>query len=189
MSKSTDSDKNAEFLNRRPPEGYLEGWGEFLAKQPDQQESRFETVVIFRLSQEQLALPCRVVEAVLTERPIRTVPHRSGGVLRGLVNLDGRLEVCLSLEHLLGITTDQLPTGETERLLVVRSEQRRYAFAVPTVLGLRALYKDDVKLGSEGLGSPGLLEYVRGTFANEGGVAALLDSDRVFTGVTGSLQR
>ena len=58
---------------------------------------------IFRLGREWLALPTHVCQEMAEMRPIHTLPHRSGPVLLGLVNIRGSIRLCVSLRELLGL--------------------------------------------------------------------------------------
>ena len=49
-------------------------------------------------------------------RPVHRVPHRSNSVLTGLVNLQGQVQLCISLHGLLGVTA---PVSSS-RLIVLR---------------------------------------------------------------------
>jgi chemotaxis-related protein WspD len=92
------------LLEREPPADYLREWTQALAevKDEDQTEDTL-SVLIFRLGREWLALPTRVCQEVAELRPIHTLPHRSGPVLLGLVNIRGQIRLCVSLRELLGL--------------------------------------------------------------------------------------
>ncbi|MGE0493800.1 MAG: chemotaxis protein CheW [Vulcanimicrobiota bacterium] len=169
------------LLDRPPPQGYLEAWSELLAKPARQLERRHSIVLMFGLGNEQLALPCRVLEGVVELRPVRRLPHRSGGLLQGVINLQGRLELCVCLEHLLGIEAG----GPPERLLVLRQQQRRYAFGVTRIVGLHDLSQDE--LSAEGAGSTPMLSFILGTFEHEGRITALLDHESLLEGLAGGV--
>src|SRR5262245_44491396 len=73
------------FLDAPSPPGYLDEWTDRLAAPPELAASDLQSVLVFRLGEEWLALPARVLVEVTTPRPVRRVPHR-GGLLAGLVN-------------------------------------------------------------------------------------------------------
>ena len=61
------------------------------------------SVLIFRLGVEWLAFRTQTIAEVTTPRPVHRVPHRSNEVLLGLVNLQGQVQLCVSLHGLLGV--------------------------------------------------------------------------------------
>jgi chemotaxis-related protein WspD len=92
------------FLDGASPEGYLEEWTERLAIPIEETATDVQSVLIFRLGDEWLALRVQVLVEVTTQRPIRRIPRRAG-LLAGLVNIRGELHLCVRLAQLLGITS------------------------------------------------------------------------------------
>ena len=112
------------FFDRPAPEGYLAGWSRWLAKSVERDEgdegggedeneaeSHEEkvSVLIFRLGPEWLAFRTQTVAEVTTPRPVHRVPHRTNEVFLGLVNLQGQVQLCVSLHGLLGVTAMSSP--------------------------------------------------------------------------------
>ena len=62
------------------------------------------SVLIFRLGEEWLAFRTHTVAEVTLPRPVHRIPHRSNAVLSGMVNLQGQVQLCVSLHGLLGVT-------------------------------------------------------------------------------------
>jgi chemotaxis-related protein WspD len=92
------------LLEREPPAAYLREWTEALAEEKDEDKAADTlSVLIFRLGREWLALPTQICQEVAEMRPIHTLPHRSGPVLLGLVNIRGVIRLCVSLSALLGL--------------------------------------------------------------------------------------
>lgn len=93
-----------QLLEREPPADYLREWTQALAEAKDEAKTE-ETfsVLIFRLGTDWLALPTYVCQEVAELRPIHTLPHRSGPVLLGLVNIRGEIRLCVSISQLLGL--------------------------------------------------------------------------------------
>jgi chemotaxis-related protein WspD len=97
--------------------------------------------VLFRIGSEWLGLPTTVVTEVADVRPIRTLPHRRGGAVLGVVNIRGELVVCVSLARLLGAAPAQQPNEKgsrltLERLLVLRRGDVRAACPADEVHGI-----------------------------------------------------
>jgi chemotaxis-related protein WspD len=95
------------FFDREPPEGYLEEWSRILAEPEVVADPDALSVLIFRLGPEWLALPTTTLVEITTVRPLHRVPHRTAGVLEGLVNIRGQLQLCVSLPALLGLEQRQ----------------------------------------------------------------------------------
>src|SRR5436190_1870769 len=70
------------FLDAPSPPGYLEEWTERLAAPVEETDADLESVLTFRLAEEWLALPARVLVEVTTARPVHRVPYRAGLVTR-----------------------------------------------------------------------------------------------------------
>jgi chemotaxis-related protein WspD len=126
------------FLDAPSPPGYLEEWTQRLAALPEERCHDSISVLIFRLGEEWLALPVQVLVEVTSLRPVHRIPHR-GGVLAGLVNIRGELHLCVRLDLLLGIPSQERavsadhPGVPSRRLLVVGHKGEDWVFAVDEV--------------------------------------------------------
>ncbi len=137
------------FFDRPAPEGYLAGWSQWLAdsgvRDSDNEaggnddneiyaEDERLSVLIFRLGPEWLAFRTRTIAEVTKTRPVHQVPQRTNDIFRGLVNLQGQVQLCVSLHGLLGVTAAPTPM----RLIVLRDRERSesWAFAADEVLGV-----------------------------------------------------
>lgn len=131
------------LLEREPPVEYLHEWTQALAEEKDE-DSAAETlsVLIFRLGREWLAMPTRVCQEMAEMRPIHTLPHRSGSVLLGLVNIRGVIRLCISLNELLGLelAADITPTTHYNAqscLVVIARESEHWAMLVDEIYGIQ----------------------------------------------------
>jgi chemotaxis-related protein WspD len=137
------------FLDAPPPAGYSEEWTERLTAPIGEPATDLQSVLIFRLGEEWMALRVEVLLEVTNWRPIRRIPHRAA-LLAGLVNIRGELHLCVQLDQLLGIdpkaglanadtprSSNGPPigaaSGSSARLVVVRREADRWAFPVDEV--------------------------------------------------------
>jgi len=131
-----------QLLEREPSEDYLRAWTRLLAE--EQEEVRTAdaiSVLIFRLGMAWLALPTHVCKEVAEMRAIHTLPHRSGRILLGLVNIGGEIHMCVSLSQLLGLEQANDPSEPIrhkayKRLVVVERETDRWVFLVDEVHGI-----------------------------------------------------
>ena len=139
------------LLDRELPAGYAEEWMGYIAqKRGSGKRGERQTAILFRIGAEWFALPTSVVDEVAELRGVHTLPHRRGGMLLGLVNVQGELIVCVSLARMLGledafgsvIVRDAKQPG---RLLIVRSEAGRIAFPVAEVERTQRYHPSDLK--------------------------------------------
>jgi chemotaxis-related protein WspD len=96
---------------------------------------------VFRAGGEWLALAAGIIREVVDMGPIHSIPHLSNNILRGLVNIHGKLEICVSIGGVLGIDKlEKSPQRSNyvapERLVVSEQEGRLVAFPVSEVLGI-----------------------------------------------------
>jgi chemotaxis-related protein WspD len=127
------------FLDAPSPAGYLEEWTDRLVAPIEEMAADLQSVLIFRLLEEWLALPVQVLLEVTSPRPVRRVPHRAG-LLAGLVNIRGELQLCVRLDQLLGIGPQAerdpqaaRPESRSPRLVFVQREGDRWVFPVDEV--------------------------------------------------------
>lgn len=154
------------LLERPIPEDYANEWTTLLTQVRSQRQvgdQRGLSINIFRLGREWLALPTHVIKQVLPTRPVHSIPHRSNQLLRGIVNVQGHLLLCISLYELLGIDAGQSMASQSmdnnERdayLLVIEKNQDVWAFEVDKLYGLHRCTSDGLRkapsLGRKPLG-------------------------------------
>lgn len=174
------------LLQRPMPEGHYQELAERLLA-PRKAQPTAESVLVFRLGQEYLALPTVTMEKVLSPRPIHSVPHRSNSVFRGLINLDGRLEPCVSLEALLGLPLGGERPGS--RMLVIRVQGERFAFTVDQVLSTYRPPQDSLRPIFEALASEQHQVYLEQIFSFQNQMVGWLDAIRVAESLERSLGR
>jgi len=174
-----------ELLDRAVPQGYREEWARFFAKPASDgaKQGRLETVLIFRLGQEWLALPAAACQEIAEPRPIHSLPHRRSSAVRGIVNVRGELLVCIALSELLGIEADTAPQAGARitafrRLVVVGAEGRRSAFEVDEVHGLHSFDRNELGPAPATIGKA-TASVVAGVIAWDGRAVGRLDDGRL----------
>lgn len=123
------------FLDTPAPPEYLHEWTERLAQDVVPPATDLLSVLVFRLADEWLALPVATLVEVAMPRPAHRVPYR-GGLLAGLVNIRGELQLCVHLDKLLGVqrpSSDSPSSAGSRRLLVTRRDSDSYVFPVDAV--------------------------------------------------------
>ncbi|XZF62593.1 MAG: chemotaxis protein CheW [Gloeotrichia echinulata DVL01] len=140
------------LLEREASSEYLHEWTEILAKtQPDDSLASINralvrsaetlSVMIFRLTDEWLALPVRLLQEVTQPCVIHSLPHRSNELFMGLVNIRGEILLCISLTHLLSLaiiadSSQNVNAVVSKRMMVIASEDNRWVFPVDEVCGV-----------------------------------------------------
>ncbi len=123
-----------QFFDRPAPPGYLEAWQRVLEAPDERPDADAMSLLVFRLGDEWLALPTAILVEVTPVRRIHAVPHRAGTPLAGIVNIRGRLELCMSLHAVLGVPgAPRQPRGDdasddddgVPRLLVIERKDRK----------------------------------------------------------------
>jgi chemotaxis-related protein WspD len=122
------------LLDRAPEPGEREAWAEHYARPERAKEKTAARAFVFRIGAEWLALPAGVMEEAASLRPIHSVPHRRGGALAGLANLNGELLPCMRLDHALAIE-ESAKEEKGRRLLVLRAPGGRLVFMADEVHG------------------------------------------------------
>ncbi len=181
------------FFDRPAPEGYLAEWACLLAQvdgvdppadtggeHDDDARSSGEGVsaLIFRLGEEWLAFRTQNIAEVTTLRPVHRVPHRSNQVFIGLVNLQGQVQLCMSLHGLLSVSAPSEPA----RLVVLhdRERQETWAFPADEVLGVHRLPRSQWRGVPSTLVNPAV-GFSQAVLSWKGRSIGFLDEQRVFT--------
>lgn len=130
-----------QFLDAPSPEGYLAEWTDRLATPIVEAACDLQSLLIFRLAEEWLALSVQALIEVTTPRSIHRVPFRKG-ILAGIVNIRGELHLCVRIGQLLGLGEEagsNLAGTRSEaglgcpRFLVVKHENDGWVFPVDEV--------------------------------------------------------
>lgn len=127
---------------------YIAAWTAHFAEEKAVDELGTDSIVIFRIGSEWLALPTRVFVEVADVRAVHSLPHRRSAVILGLTNVRGELLICVSLGTALGLETvaekpDQRRTVH-KRLLVIQSEACRLVFPVDEVCGVQRFHASEL---------------------------------------------
>jgi chemotaxis-related protein WspD len=138
------------LLDRDLPPDYLAEWSRLVARQREVEHLDTQSVVIFRIGAEWLALPTLLFEEVAELRTVHSLPHRRGKIVMGLANVRGELLVCVSLGDILGLEHAAKSQGQRQhtqyrRLLVVSREAQRVAFPVDEVQGIVRFHRGEQK--------------------------------------------
>ena len=177
------------FFDRAAPAGYLEDWRAILEEPAEAPAADTTSALVFRLGTEWLALPVSVLVEVTPVRTLHRLPHRSGGVIAGIVNIRGQLQLCASLHELVGLAAappgadDDAAARSAARLLVVERAANeaadRWALGVDEVAGVHRVSKGMLRAVPSTVGHAGS-RLSSALFDWQERTVALLDEARVF---------
>ncbi|MFQ5465358.1 MAG: chemotaxis protein CheW [Thermodesulfobacteriota bacterium] len=179
------------LLDRESPEGSRKEWTELVAAREDGQREEHISVFLFRIGREWFGLATAHFLEVLEERPVHSIPHRSGPILKGLVNVRGELQLCLSLAALLEVNPggdkgDEDPEKTKERMLFVQRDGDRLVFQVTEAHGCHRYRPEelmDVPATLAGTAS----DYTKGLLSWKGMHVSVLDEGPLFERIARSL--
>jgi chemotaxis-related protein WspD len=135
-------ERGLALLERPAPADYASRWTEILAaeKSAELPARRPATALVFRINRQWLALPADCVTAVTRRLPVCPVPHRAGGQLQGLVNVQGVLRLCVSIHDFFdGAAAPPGAAAEAAAgpcMLMVENGGENWVFGVDEVAGL-----------------------------------------------------
>ncbi|MBC5796771.1 MAG: chemotaxis protein CheW [Sphaerospermopsis sp.] len=193
------SSAGRNLLERSIPANYQNEWTQFfsdtkaegknkLINFPNSSEivttKQTLTVAIFRLQREWLALPAHILKETISPTGIHTIPHRSNEILKGLVNIRGELQLCISLSNLLHLETIQnLPLALSpivySRMIVIEKGGNTWVFPVDEFYGLYQFDDDELRSLPNSKTST-INTYTKGFFHWQSCSLSLIDDELLF---------
>ncbi|TAM79815.1 MAG: chemotaxis protein CheW [Acidobacteria bacterium] len=147
-----------------------------------------ESLLILRTGSEWFALRTQRFEGISTYQKPYVVPFRSGSLLAGLVNVNGELLLCISLEAALGLPPGSgTETAGRPRLCVVGNGNERFAFGVDEILGVRHVPSRKMQHVPVTLAKSPSAQVIS-CFEVDGRNVGLIDEQRLFNSLDRSLQ-
>ena len=126
------------LFDREMPDDYRREVSEELAAASTAVAEDSMSVLVLRVGSEWFGLRSLVFHEVVAHQKAYVLPFRSGALLAGLVNVNGELLLCVSLEAALGLPAEEkTESGGRPRLCVVGNGRERFAFGVDEILGVR----------------------------------------------------
>lgn len=193
INTSQDTNQASKLFDRSPSQEYIKEWTESLTQpESDQEALNALSVLVFRLGQEWLALPTIFFKEITNRRPVHHIPHRSGIILQGVVNLNGELELYVALHELLHIepadtkNLERLPY-HGDRMMAIIKEGELWVFPVDEIDGiygwnLSGLENVPVNISKSGV------NYIKGIMKMDSKSVGLLDEELLFASLQRSLQ-
>jgi len=172
------------LLDREAPPEYLTEWTTLVGAERISAKPGTRSVVIFRIDAEWLALSTAVLQEVMENYTIRTLPDRRSGIVRGLINVRGELMLCIALEVVLGMENAGARASGDRLLIFGRG---RFAAQVSEVLGVHRYHPEDLRLTPATLRNASSGSYTAGILHWQGKTVACLDDDLLLFAVNKGL--
>jgi len=135
------SSAGRQLLDQEVPEEYIREWTAAFARVKAEKQEKVNSAFVFRAGGEWLALHAKLIHEVVDMGVIHSLPHRNSTILRGVVNIRGKLELCFSIGAILGIERFEKAKNKNEkyispsRLVVVERDGERIVFPVSEIFG------------------------------------------------------
>lgn len=125
------------LLDRPLPDDYRRELSDRLSQPISSESLTTHSAFIFRAGDEWLGVTSTLIKEVVDMGPIHSIPHKSSRIFRGIVNIRGRLELCVSIGGVLRIEpgTRRQGTPVPERLIVAAKDDQSIVFPVSEVMG------------------------------------------------------
>lgn len=172
------------LLEHEAPDGYLEEWARLLASTKSSKKYDTGSILLFRLGDEWLGVETRLLDEIVSIRPVHTIPHRKGSILRGLTNIRGELQLCVSIGRLMNITRGEITgtnvvKGIYERMVVISFNGVKFVFPVSEVRGVCRFSEQDVQ-SAPATAMNCSVHYLRGMLDIDGRHVGVIDHSLLF---------
>lgn len=178
------------LLDAELPDDYRVEGALHIAREKTLIEGDTHSVVVFRVCGEWFALETRVLQEIVSLRPIHSIPHRRDGALKGLANIRGELLACFTLQKVLQLEeaplSQPLNTRAIGRLLVIQHEGLRAVCPVNEVHGLARFHPRDLTPVPATV-AKAAASYTRSLMSWQGRSIGLLDDELLFHTVNRNL--
>lgn len=128
------------LFERSPPSEYILEWTTLLAKEKENIHNKGDcfSLLVFRIENEWFGLPPTYFKEIVESRPVQFIPHRSNDILLGMVNIQGQLQLCVSLKGLLHIDGGKVDRAVHTyvRIAVVEKDGEIWSFYTDEIAGV-----------------------------------------------------
>ncbi|MFQ5643532.1 MAG: chemotaxis protein CheW, partial [Thiogranum sp.] len=128
-----------QMLERPVPGAYRQEWTRRFTDTRQNEQDATRSVLLFRLGDEWLAIDSLYINEITPMRTIHSLPHKSGDVIKGLVNIRGELQICISIGAILQLdkARESYITDHEilERMIFIEKDRQSFVFPVSEVHG------------------------------------------------------
>ena len=126
-----------KLLDKESTVEYKKSWHDQIDAVSGDKE-KTESIVTFRLGDQWFGLPPKYFNEVIKWRDIHSIPHNRSEIVKGVVAIRGKLQLCISIGHILGINKgmsveENVKDGVYKRMIVLSGENGRYVFPVSEI--------------------------------------------------------
>jgi chemotaxis-related protein WspD len=129
-----------QILERPVPEQFRREHTTYFSQSEKPAETGSNSVLVFRLGDEWLALNSGCINEVTAIRYVHGLPHRSDSLVKGFVNIRGELKICVSLGSLLQLDKASASYAVDheilERMIFAEKDGQDFVFPVSEVHGI-----------------------------------------------------
>ncbi len=150
------SAEGRRVLDNVAPINYLSEWRKKLSEKQLIVNQDAQSILVFRLNNEWFALSTSCIGEITEKRTIHRIPRNSNKDVEGIVNVDGEIQLCYSLENVLGVkhaVENKNDISVIGRFVVALLGEQNYVFRVDYINGLSWYASKDL------LPTPSTLEY------------------------------
>jgi len=170
------------LLAREIPSDYQEYWTALLAKDVSMKSSESLSIVVFRLGDEWLGLPTKIIKEISEIRPVHSIPNSKSAVVKGLVNVRGELKLWVSMGTLLAVekggdmSTAGLRKSFLERLVILFKDGEQFVFPVSEIIGTHRIWVESIR-DVPATAANSMFSHLAGLFELDGRHVGLLDEE------------
>ena len=172
------------LLDRPHPQGYREEWVERVRQAADESVRETVQLLVFRIEDEWLALPCRAIKDICPVSSVHRIPQRTNKVLHGITNIRGELHLAVSMRSLLGLSQRKedatvLSRRVYPRMILIQRAGDAFAFRVDEVYGVVPFETENMQAVPVTVGKS-LATFTLGLFRLQEQSVGYLDDELVF---------
>lgn len=170
-----------KLLDKTPNSTYVQEWTDILSHERGSVHLKaVQSILLFKIGNECLALKTSVVKEVIGMRLIRVIPHLTDGILNGIINLRGQLALCIALEKVLQIDTPSIDnSNNTSKMISIGLNDSNWVFIADEVFGIHLIYEGDIT-NTPVTVAKSTANYLKGIISIENKTASLLDEELLF---------
>lgn len=180
-----------QVLERPVPSAYRREWTERFMHAKHSHEDTSRSVLLFRLGDEWLGIGSLFVNEITPMRTIHSLPHKNDSLVKGLVNIRGELQICVSIGSILNLekaresyTTDH---EILERMIFIEKDGQSFVFPVSEVHGIFH-YADSVLQATPATVAKSRHSYTSGILNWDDRHVGVLDHELLFYALARGLQ-
>jgi len=173
------------------PASYRREWTERFARTRQDNGESSNSALLFRLGDEWLAIDNLCVNEITPMRAIHSLPHKTGSLVKGLVNIRGELKICISIGAVLQLekARESHATDHEilERMIFIEKDAQAFVFPVSEVYGIIHFANDELQAAPVTV-AKSRQSYTSGILSRDDQRIGVLDHELLFYALARGLQ-